>query len=63
MATPIAPEGHMSELQNELFEIFSFGQVVMAEFYSSAVQSYKSGMLIGFNSEKKALKCLERIYK
>lgn len=53
MATPIAPEGHMSELQNELFEIFSFGQVVMAEFYSSAVQSYKSGMLIGFNSEKK----------
>lgn len=42
----------MSELQNVLFVIFSFGQVVMVEFYSPAVQSYKLGMLMDFNSEK-----------
>lgn len=51
-STPIAPEEHMSELQNVLLVIFSFGQVVMVEFYSPAVQSYKLGMLMDFNSEK-----------
>lgn len=47
-----------------LFEIFSFSQVVTVGFYSPAAQSYKLGMMIGFNSENIGFRmyCLETIY-
>lgn len=49
---PPASEGHISEPQNILFEILSFSQVVMVEFYSPAVPSYKLSMSRGSSSEK-----------